>query len=595
MRSRPGIFISPEYPVLSFEVQASMTSAQPAKSTQFRVLVRHFLERFFKNDLASSDGEAQARLIQVACALGLPGLIMALYLYPAYHLPRGTRAYWGQVGDHYFYVMYSLVAMGIVTIFEWDFFFPDLLDVFVLTTLPVTNRHLFLARVAAIFVFICGFLFDSNFLAPMVLPAATEPPNLPRLLIAHVSAVAASGIFAATLFLALQGLLLGFLGEHLFRRISLWLQGIAVAVLLTLLFLYPVLFGSLDALLHARSAFVLYLPPLWFLGMYQRLLEGPAVLPIFATLAQIGCAAVFLSIALSVFSYPFAYWRRTRSLIEGATARPGRNLANSPIHRFLHAILLRSPMHRAIGHFISQTLPRVLRYRTYLVMYSGLGVALILASVVRVNIAHRQIHVALSSGGLRATIPIVAFWTISGLRAVLLSPADQRGTWIFRVIHGKPGVEPLTAARLWVLRLAAMLFLATAAMVIALAPPEFHGWRFAACQGLVATGLCLILTDALFLNVKTLPFTGKQPASPQNLALVLIRSYGFFPPLVLSTVAVEPWMEAGVAHLALMALAIASGHFCMNAISRRNIAQHVALIELDENEGEFPQKLGLRY
>ena len=114
--------------------------------------------------------------------------------------------------------MYSFVAMGIVTVFEWDLFFPDLLDVFVLGTLPVAARRLFLARAGAIAVFLFGFLFDANVLAPVVLPMATDPPNLLRFVAGHVVAVAAGGLFAAALVLAVQGVLLSLLGERLFRR-----------------------------------------------------------------------------------------------------------------------------------------------------------------------------------------------------------------------------------------------------------------------------------------------------------------------------------------------------------------------------------------
>jgi len=590
MHSR--LFAVPKDPVLSLAVQARMTTPKVEEHRQFIVLVHHFLERFFNNDMAASDGEAKSRMIQIACTIGLPGFIMALYLYPAYHLPRGTRPYWSQAGDHFFYVMYSLVAMGIITIFEWDLFFPDLLDVFVLTSLPVENRRLFRARIAAIAIFIAGFLFDSNFLAPLVLPAATDPPNLIRLLMAHLVAVSMSGIFAAALFLALQGLLLAALGEYLFRRISLWLQGISVAALLTILFLYPVLFGTLNALLHAKTKVVLCLPPFWFLGIYQRLLEGPSVLPVFALLAKIGCAATLLAMSLAIFFYPFAYWRRTRGLVEGAAARLSKRRLSVSFN------LLRRPVGRAIWQFIGQTLPRVSRYRMYLVMYGGLGSALILASVLRVNAADGSVRINLSDAGLRATIPIVAFWTVSGLRTVFLSPADQRGTWIFRVIQGKPGAEPLTAARSWVFLWAMILTMGAAALVCVIVPGAVapgNGWRFAAGQILVATGLSLLLTDVFFLNVRTLPFTGQRPASAQNLALVLIRHYGFFPPLVLFTIAAEPWIEAGMWHLAVTALAVAMAHLCMEKIYRRSIAQHVALTGLDENEEEFPLRLGLRY
>jgi hypothetical protein len=147
------------------------------------LLVRHFLERFFNHETASPDGDAKARLVLIAIATGIPGYIVALYLWPVYHPFRGwpldhpsdggPPPYWLQVNHHFFFVLYSFVSMGIITVFEWDLFFPDLLDIFVLTTLPIRDRRLFLARVTAIAIFIVGFLFNANVLAPLVLPAVT--------------------------------------------------------------------------------------------------------------------------------------------------------------------------------------------------------------------------------------------------------------------------------------------------------------------------------------------------------------------------------------------------------------------------------------
>ena len=74
--------------------------------------------------MASSNEEGKTRLIQVACATGLPGFIVAMYLWPVYHdMFRRLRPYWARVSDHYLFVVYSLVTMGIITIFEWEFFF----------------------------------------------------------------------------------------------------------------------------------------------------------------------------------------------------------------------------------------------------------------------------------------------------------------------------------------------------------------------------------------------------------------------------------------------------------------------------------------
>src|ERR1700685_1583746 len=192
---------------LSLNAQAALGQVQAPQRSQFSLLLRHFLERFFNHETASPDGDEKARLVLIAFTVALPELIVAMYLWPVYHpFPgwppgRGSHVgpppYWLQVNHHLFFVMYSFVAMGIATVFEWDLFFPDLLDVYVLTALPIPNRRLFLARVAAIGILVGGFLFDANVVAPFVLPAAIDPPNLPRFLAGHILAVAGRGSYAA--------------------------------------------------------------------------------------------------------------------------------------------------------------------------------------------------------------------------------------------------------------------------------------------------------------------------------------------------------------------------------------------------------------
>jgi hypothetical protein len=581
--------------VLSLQVLARSSPKEAEQPTQFRVLVRHFLDRFFTNELASGDGDAKTRLVQAACTIGMPGFVVALYLYTPYHMPHQVRPYWAQVGDHYFYVLYSMVAMGIVTIFEWDLLFPDLLDVFVLSPLPIRNGRMLGARVTAIFILMGAALFDSSFLAPIVLPAAVDPPHLFRFWAAHLLAVAASGIFGAAFFLALEGILLGTLGDRFFRRIALWLQGFFVLALLTLLFLYPVLAGALGRVLQSKSAMAFCVPSFWFLGIYQRILDGPAVSPVFVRLSHIAYAALALAVGLAVASYPLAWWRKTRGLVEGTAKRERRNLMAVPVSRVLHATLARSSACRAIWQFIGQNLLRVPRYRMVLVMYGGMGAALVFATVMRVSLAHGRIAFVFSPEGLRATVPIVAFWTVSGLRSTFLAPADQRGRWIFRVILGKAGLAEVGAAKRWVFLWSALLSLAAAVCAWMFGGSAAHDWIFMAGQAVVALGWSLVLTDLFFLNVTTIPFTGARSNSATNFALLLIPYLGFFPAVVMFTIGLEPIIESSTGHVAIAAGVMAGAHLVLRAMHRSRIAEHVQRIEADEDEEEFPLRLGLRY
>ncbi len=281
--------------VLSLNVQAAMGPVRDPERSQFVLLMRHFLERFFNHETASPEEDGKTQLVQLAFAAGLPGFVVALYLWPVYHpvivwpphpdtIP-GPPPYWVQMNHHFFFVLYSLVAMGLITVFEWDLFFPDLLDVLVLGTLPLEQRRIFLGRSAAIGIFIVGFLFDANFLASLMFPVVADPVYMLSFLVGHIVGVAASGLFAAIFIVALQSLLLAVMGERLFRRISLVLQGAAVTVLVMLFLLFPVLSGVTPALLQSHNSAALWFPPFWFLGMYQVMLDGGAALPVFHELA----------------------------------------------------------------------------------------------------------------------------------------------------------------------------------------------------------------------------------------------------------------------------------------------------------------------
>jgi hypothetical protein len=595
---------------LSLNAQAALAPARSPERSQFSLLVRHFLERFFNHETASPDGDAKARLTLIACATGLPGFAVALYLWPVYHpFPGwplghssngGLPSYWLQVNHHFFFVLYSFVAMGIATVFEWDMFFPDQLDIFVLTVLPIPNRRQFRARGVAISIFIAGFLFDANFMAPLVLPLSIDPPNLARFLAGHLLAVVGSGLFAAVLILAVQGVLLAVLGERLVRKLSLLMQGLFITVLLFLLLLFPVLSGAVPVFLESGSIYAHCFPPFWFLGIYQRVLEGPSTMPIYSQLARTGCVVLLTTIALAMLAYPFAYLRRTRLLVEGPGTRDTRNWAARPLGKLIHATLLRRPVRRAVFHFISQTLLRLQRNRIYLVLYGGVGLSVVIATILRLKIVHQQVRMGVSVDGLRSASGIIAFWTIAGLHMAFVSPGNRQGNWIFRIVHGRPAhfrsaMQQLQTAKLWVLLWTGFITIGACVTFRVIAPLELRSLPATASQLLLAAGLCLLLTDIFFLTVTTIPFTGEPPREQSNLALSVLKYFAFVPAVAMLPIASEAWIEMSVQHFVLAAAIIAAAHLALRSRHRGIVQEHCSVLALDDDEEEFPIKLGLRY
>jgi hypothetical protein len=593
LKSLP-VFSEPEHPVLSLAVQASIYTDEQPQRTQFQVLLRHFLSRFFENETSDGEYQTKARVLQIAYAIALPGLCVALFLFPPYHFPGG-RPFWAQVADHYFYVMYSFVAIGAVTIFVWDLFFPDLLDVFVLSSLSIERRTLFTARIAAVGLFLAIFLLGVNALGTIFFPASADLPSLVRHFSAHLAAVTMSGLCIAGFVLAAQGFLLVLLGEHFFRKISPFLQAISITALLTTLLMFPLISRFIEALISSGRRAVFYFPPFWFLGIYERLLTGRETLPVFVALARTGLFATGAMIILACVSYPLAYRSRMRNVVEGSGSRSTRSWLAAPILALLDRTLLRVPQQRGIFHFIGQTLTRTPRHRVYLAMYGGLGLALVTSFALIFQLGHGGVRLALSTEGLRAAVPIISFWTVAGLRAAFLGPADRRVNWIFRIIHGKPGWDESAATRMWVLLWALTLTLGSIALARLIAPPDLRDWKEFGIQLFSGASLCLLLTDAFFLNVKTVPFTGKRSPGSMNLASVLIQYFGLFPPLVLITLSLEDWIADNAGHLLIALVVVAAAHLELLRRHRKILLDSVNLLDVDDDEEEFPQRLGLRY
>jgi len=434
--------------VMSLNVQAAMGPFRQPKRSQFELLVRHFIERFFNHETASADGDGKTRLVQLAFAAGIPGLMVAVYLWPLYHpvivypphpgVAPGPPPYWVQVNHHFFFVIYSFVVMGLITVFEWDLFFPDLLDIQVMGTLPIKPRRVFMARVAAIGLLVGGFLFDANFMAPIILPMSTDPPNLMLLETGHVAAVVGSGLFAAFSIVAAQSVLLALFGERMFRKVSLLLQGSAVTGLVMLLLLFPVLSGVTPSLLQSGNRAIWLFPPYWFLGVYQNVLGGPSALAEFSTLQTIGWIALASAAAIAVTVYPIAYLRRVKTLVEGGAARRRKNTSVLAANAAADALFVRKPIGRAVFHFINQTLLRLPRYRIYLVLYGGVGLSVLIATVLRLDVDHAE---AFNPARLGATV---------FLRRHLRLPPELQQPRLQRPVVDKPLQKILAAMRVGV-------------------------------------------------------------------------------------------------------------------------------------------------
>jgi hypothetical protein len=436
-------------------------------------------------------------------------------------------------------------------------------------------------------------LVGTSALGTIVLPLVAEQHNLFRHLLAHATAAAMSGIFAAGCFLSLQGILLNTVGEGIFRRITPVLQGASIMVLLAILLLNPTISASLKVLLTSGSPAVRYFPPFWFLGVYERMMGGPASPQIFHLLARTGCYAVLLVIGCTLLTYPLAYRRRVRQLIEGARAADSSLRSSTATDGLLHTAVLRLPQQRAIFHFINQTILRYQRQRVMLALYGGLCIALAVSAMLVLRVGSGHIRPALLPAGIRAAIPILIFWTIAGLCSVVSAPVDRRGAWIFNIILGRAQAEHLSGTRLWITLWSVVVSVGATAVLHLLSPDSLRGEYVMAGQLIVAVGLAFLLSDLFLFSVRKIPFTSVRKSAITDMPLAIVRYVIAFPMFVALTVHFERWIEASTRHLIETALLFAAAHLLLEGAQTQSVRR--STLDMVESEADdFPQSLGLR-
>ena len=149
--------------------------------------MRHFFGRFFDTESLSPQGDPQAGVIQTLGILAVPSAFFVLLFRPL------TLWGWDLAGVRYMFVLYSMVVMGFVMVFEWDALFLDARDDQILTPTPIRRRTLLFTKAVALGIFLSMFLADINFFGVLFWPGVDGGRNTFAILTAHMVAVLAGG------------------------------------------------------------------------------------------------------------------------------------------------------------------------------------------------------------------------------------------------------------------------------------------------------------------------------------------------------------------------------------------------------------------
>jgi hypothetical protein len=548
-------------------------------------LARHFFGRFFDNEIVSQHGDMRTNVVQAFGLIATPGMFV-----PFYMIPQRTRFdqpflhNWILISDYYFFVLYSMVVMGFVMVFEWDAIFPDRKDYLILTPLPLSGGSIFAGKTLALLAFLGLFVLDANLFCTVLGPLVsggqgTGAPIVWKLIAVHATAVVGGGAFVVLSIASIQGVLINLLPGRAFRRISPWVQMAVMGVLIIVLFLTPLVCASIRPLVEHRSPLLWWFPPFWFLSMYLDMLPGQPAGAFFHQIAPLARQGLAIAFAMFAITYLAGYHRHARRVMEGVDVPPeGPSWLRAWFDRAVNRWLLPHPLERATFHFISNTILRNAKQRLFLATYGGVAIALAIPALVRISTRPASPLLIFDPAGLLAIPLTLSFFVVSGLRGVFNFPAELRANWVFQVCESEERLPHLRAVRKWIVLMGIVPLFAV------LAPIEiwFRGWILAMVHITFALVLSIVLLNLLLIWFRKIPFTCSYFPGKTSMAVMFFVYLAGFATYSWSMADLEARLIHAPGSLLLFYACAATAIWGLTLLERRELGIDDVLIYEDE-------------
>lgn len=560
---------------------------------QTRLLTRTFFARLFESELMPAGMPQPQILVSVFAFLAAPSLILPLWLLKKYVWlgnPALVQAW--MAADRTMALLLTMTATALITLVIWENIFPDRRDSRILGVLPIPPRSMVVGRLTALVLLFVILFLGTTLIASFAFAVLGSLTGQSFFGVFAAHFVAASAAQASVFFgiLLVQCALLIVAGARMAQRLAVAMQIALIVAVMQMPLLLPVAERyALDTnggplWLATGSA---WLPPLWFLALYQWLIGAPysGSSSLVAAAAILGAALPLL--ALSVYAASFR--RLTRLAIEGRPTSAVR-LAWRDWHLLdrVSRLLARSGEGAGVCGFTLRTLSRNRQHRLVLAVWIGVALALTLSAALPLVVRFGWARLAEPSPATLVGPLIFAALIQAGMRTLFAIPAEIRARWIF-VLH-----EPRVAAPALEGATAALLVAGVGAPAVLAFAMGWALWGPAIGLGHSAfvAALALLLTQIFGLGLDRLPFT--VPYMPGTAKI------GKLWPLYLTLFSLFTYAMAEVEAYALLhwtvllrIIAVVMGLALMVCLARRRNANRLPGLRFEPDD-EGPTVLSLR-
>ncbi|MBS1876326.1 MAG: hypothetical protein JSU00_24135 [Acidobacteria bacterium] len=510
-----------------------------------RILIKHFLNRLFDSDLVSAGGSLRDSAITTVSLLAATGVIIAYttmmkHWFTNARTPLAIREAMAW-SDREFMISISMAVTAALAVLCWESVFPDSRDCLILTSLPIRGSSIIAAKLAVLGLVLVtatvSLNFATSFFFPIAMMTSGGVSEGLRFTAGHFLAVGAASLFAFVSMLAAHAALANLLPFRVFQRVSAWVQLAALFGVLFLFFVIPPIatFARLTDPANRQPA--LWLPPFWFLGLYQEILGTRH--PFIHELAARAMWALGIAVATAALLYAAGYRRIMRRTIEesGAVGESGRRRWTR-VTALIDGAWLGRPSERAAFHFVWRTMTRHRGHRLMLAAYAALGLVYLVDGVA--SLVNRSGGRALMSPNTQlSAFPLVLpFFVLLGLRALFSVPVELPSNWLFRLTETGRAIDYVTGAR-------KLMTLAGVAPACLLSLPFYGflwGWRVALTHEAMCVLIALTTLEVLMAGFPKVPFTCPFLPGQGNLKVTFATYVVLFLSIAYLLIHVELWM-----------------------------------------------------
>ena len=492
--------------MITYDRLAASLSGEPKQAF---VLMRHFFNRLFQNDVVPFGDQMKEKLAVVLAMVAALGWLIADSTMIRYIFVADRGESWLEK-CHFLTFFMALLAFG--ALMEWDVLFLDKRDHANLMVLPVRTRALIYSKSAAMILFI-GFYTAavcslSFIVIAFVLPGwiSSSLGTLGLYFGAHVLSSLTAFLFVFLSCAVLHAVLLLVLRHRLFRVVSLAVRFSLAVVCIFLLITLLVnrqstnaFFSSLAGLKERSDASLLLFPPLWFTGIYEAILGRHD--PLYSASVSVGIGSILGLALMYILALVLSYGRHAKKSLEVQAKPVFFKRITERFTAAFDAVILKDSVERAVFHFFGRTLKNSALHKVRLAGYLAFAVGLLMV----VFGAQRRAIQDLSPNNvnLLAAPLILAVFVILGIRSIVNVPLAAESNWIFRLTERASRKPYFIGLKKAIVFYALLPLFAALYVFYAMA---WGAWP-ALLHVLYGLAFALLFMQLLFWNFRKIPFS----------------------------------------------------------------------------------------